>query len=137
MSNFAYKRAKRERAPEPLTFTVDDEEFALAPKLGTKALEGFARASGGDPSGAFDALRALLVGDSYDRFVDLDLDEVELVEVLQEIAKVYDDSGKSSSSPASSNGTGASSTRTSSPTTGSTSAIAGSGRKKAPAASST
>lgn len=137
MSNFAYHRAKREQTSEPLTVTIDDETFTLAPRIGTAVLEALARQERGQLAGLFDALRHLVPDpEEYERFVALDLDSEELRDVIQGIVTLYDGSGKASSSSTSSNGAGPSSTPTSSGSTGSTSRPAGSARKQARAASS-
>lgn len=113
-----FKRAKREQKAEPLTFEVEGDEFALAPKMSTRALEAVGRATKEDPSAMFDFLRAQMIGDSYDRFLDLDLDiEDELPGFIEFVLGLYGDPGKSDGSPTQSSSDGEPSKQTASAST--------------------
>lgn len=119
MAGPQFQRAKRERNPEPITFDVEGDEFALHPKLSTRALEAIGRASKEDISAMFDFLRFQFVGDSYDRFLDLDLDlEDELPGFIEFVVGLYGEPGKSDGSPTSSRTGGTSSKQTVSASTG-------------------
>lgn len=151
---FVYRRAKREAeaaVEEAPIADLDGEMFTLAPKLKARVLEGIGRADHGDIAGVFDALAALVPGEEkddegnvvkrdYDRFMALDYDQDQLMEIVLGLIKLYEpdntESGKSSGSPPSSNGTGASSTPTSSASTALTSEPAGSENGSALVASS-
>jgi hypothetical protein len=126
MSDFAYKRAKREADAEPLVVAVDDGtdngvRLTLKPRLGTQALEAIARTHNEDPNGMFDFLRAQMTGDSFKAFLSLDLDiEDELPRFVEGLIALYGDPGKSDGSPTSSSNDGASSNPISSASTEST-----------------
>jgi hypothetical protein len=113
-----FTRAKREHDAKPITFEVEGEQFALRPKMTTRALEAIGRAQKSDVSAMFDFLRAQLLEDGYDRVLALDLDvEDELPAFIEFVAGMYGDAGKSDGSPTSSSSDGTSSKRTGAATT--------------------
>jgi hypothetical protein len=95
---FAYERAKKEVALEPLRFTIDGEEFLCTPKLGTKVAERLHRAQRGDLGAVWEALEATFIDRAtYERFIDLNLDpDEDLTNVMDGIYTMYSEEvGKS------------------------------------------
>lgn len=105
----SFERAKRESqaTEEPISFEVEGDKFTLAPKLGTRALEAIGRASKSDPTAMFDFLDAQFRGDSYKRFLELDLSiEEELPAFVEFVMGFYGEPGNSGGSAKSSSGDG-------------------------------
>lgn len=98
----SFERAKRENQDtKPIVFEIEGETFSLAPKIGTRALEAVGRATKEDPTAMFDFLDAMMVEDSYERFLALDLDvESELPAFVEFVMSLYGDTGKAGGSAA-------------------------------------
>lgn len=104
MSSFNFTRVVADLKDKAHTATIGEGDdavtFRLKPKIGARALEAIGRADNDDLSGVFDALRALMLDDGFERFMELDLDaEEELPEFFGQVMELYE-GGKSSGSPA-------------------------------------
>jgi hypothetical protein len=117
-----FTRTVKTDGPPKGPITVEGQDFYFVAHMGTKAMRHMAD-MGRRETAIFDSFRALAIDeDTFDRLMDLDLDEIEVWSMFEKITDLYKvPSGESSASPTPSSDDEASSSTTSDGSTDSTS----------------